>query len=47
MVLRSSPKMRTEKHKRIVTTTPYKYEDDWIVNEFVEMFRATPLKVEA
>jgi hypothetical protein len=47
MVLRSSPKMRTEKHKRIVTTTPYKYEDDGIVNEFVEMFRATPLKVAA
>ncbi|MCG3774882.1 MAG: hypothetical protein JW395_1707 [Nitrospira sp.] len=44
MVLSSSPKMRTEKHKRIVITTPYKYEDDRIVNEFVEMFRAAPLK---
>jgi hypothetical protein len=43
MVLSNSQKMRTEKHKRIVITTTYKYQDDRIVNEFVEMFRAAPL----
>jgi hypothetical protein len=35
--LSSSPKRRTEKDKRIVTTTPYKYEDKEIVNRFVKM----------
>jgi hypothetical protein len=35
--LSSSPKRRTEKNKRIVTTTPYKYEDKEIVNRFVKM----------
>jgi hypothetical protein len=35
--LSSSPKTRIDKNKRIVTTTPYKYEDEEIVNRFVEM----------
>jgi hypothetical protein len=41
-MLSSSPKMRTEKSKRIVTTTPYKYEDEEIVNKFVEIFNLLP-----
>lgn len=34
----SSVNTRKEANERIVTTTPYKYEDDGIVNQFVEMF---------
>jgi hypothetical protein len=41
-MLSSSPKTKTEKNKRIVTTTPYKYEDEEIVNMFVEIFNLLP-----
>lgn len=42
---RSSARTKIEKHERIVTTTPYKYEDDKIVNKFAEILRRLPLAV--
>lgn len=39
---RSSTRTRIEVHERIVTTTPYKYEDDKIVNKFAEILRRLP-----
>ena len=38
----SSVNTRKEAHERIVTTTPYKYEDDEVVNTFVEMLQRLP-----
>jgi hypothetical protein len=39
---RSSAKTRTTENERIVATTPYKYEDDEVVNKFVEMLKRLP-----
>ena len=38
----SSVNTRKEANERIVTTTPYKYEDEEIVNKFVEIFNLLP-----
>jgi hypothetical protein len=38
MVNRSNAKTRREENERIVATTPFKYEDEEIVNKFVETF---------
>jgi hypothetical protein len=38
----SSMNTKKEANERIVTTTPYKYEDDEVVNKFVEMLNQLP-----
>jgi hypothetical protein len=41
----NSVNTRKEANERIVTTTPYKYEDDEVVNKFVEMFQRFPWRL--
>jgi hypothetical protein len=41
----SSAKTRMEKNERIVTTTSYKYEDEEVVNKFIEMLKRLPLQL--
>lgn len=41
----SSINTRNEAHERIVTTTPYKYEDDEVVNKLVDMFTRFPWRL--
>lgn len=41
----SSINTKKEVNERIVTTTPYKYEDDEVVNKFVEMLKRLPWRL--
>ena len=42
---RSSAKTKMEENERIVTTASYKYEDDEVVNKFVEILKRAPMGV--
>ena len=44
-VHRNSTKTRMEENERIVTTTPYKYKDEEVVNKLDEMFTRLPWRL--